>query len=260
MKQEEIKNLLDSALEMYNNKNFIESDPVSIPHLFNKKQDIEIAGFLSATIAWGQRKSILNNAFKVMQLMDFEPHAFVLSCSFKELKQIEKSKFVHRTFNAKDLSEFIIALKSIYTNFKSMECAFTHQSNDLVNKITAFRNFFVKNIRNEKTLKHISNPEKNSACKRLNMFLRWMVRKDNAGIDFGLWKSINPADLLCPLDIHSGNIAREINLLNRKQNDLKATLELTNNLKQFCPEDPIKYDIALFGIGVNRSYSKTKPS
>lgn len=249
MNQTELKDFLDEKVKLYNHPNFIESDPIQIPHRFSVKEDIEIAGFLSATIAWGNRKMIINNASKMMDLMGNSPFDFVMSHSTEQLERFDN--FVHRTFNATDFKTFVIGLKHIYTNHQGLEATFINVEHNSVQKnISDFKKLFFGIEHEIRTQKHISDPLNNSAAKRINMFLRWMVRKDNAGVDFGIWKNVSPAYLSCPLDVHSGNVARKLGLLTRKQNDAKAVLELDRNLRILDPNDPTKYDFALFGLGV----------
>ena len=250
MKKAEIKAFLDEKAAQYECLDFISADPIQIPHSFTKKEDIEISGFLAATIAWGNRKSIITNAQKMMGLMDNAPHDFVLHHQEKDLKRFEG--FVHRTFNAEDMSYFVRALKHIYTQHHGLEAVFAHatQKTDLQTAIHHFKQLFFSLSHPNRTQKHISDPLKGSAAKRLNMYLRWMVRSDKKGVDFGLWKSISPAQLSCPLDVHSGNVARKLKLLKRKQNDAKALVELDHNLRKMDAQDPVKYDFALFGLGV----------
>jgi uncharacterized protein (TIGR02757 family) len=245
---QEIFELLEEKHDKFNRVSFIEFDPISIPHLFSKPQDIEIAGFLASTIAWGQRVTIINNARKLVELMDLAPHDFVMNHGSADLKRLEK--FKHRTFNAIDLTFFITSLKNLYTKHASLEDVFAHHPSDMQQSIHHFRNQFFEIEHPQRTTKHVSDSMSNSAAKRINMYLRWMVRNDNRGVDFGLWKKIQPKHLMCPLDVHSGNVARKLGLLERTQNDWKATAELTNNLKKFDSEDPIKYDFSLFGLGV----------
>ncbi|WP_309609916.1 TIGR02757 family protein [Flavobacterium sp.] len=250
MNPEEIKSFLDQKVEIYNNPNFIETDPIQIPHLFSTKEDIEIAGFLSATIAWGNRKMIIQNSHKMMHLMGNSPFDFVMSHTETQLETLEN--FVHRTFNGQDFSQFIKSLQHIYKNNGGLENVFSKNitSNSTQSSISAFKKIFFEVSDSQRTQKHISDPMNGSAAKRINMFLRWMVRQDNKGVDFGIWKTIPASALSCPLDVHSGNVARKLNLLIRKQNDAKALQELDNNLRLFDPEDPVKYDFALFGLGV----------
>lgn len=246
----ELKDFLDSKVKQYNNPKFIESDPIQIPHKFSKKEDIEIAGFLTATIAWGNRKSIINNANKLMLLLDNAPYDFVMNHSETDLEQL--LPFVHRTFNGNDCIQFIKSLQHIYNNHGGLETVFAEhaESNSLQNSISKFKSTFFEINHLQRTQKHVSDPLKNSAAKRINMFLRWMVRNDNTGVDFGIWKSMPPSLLSCPLDVHSGNVARKLGLLKRKQNDAKALLELDTALRKLDPNDPVKYDFALFGLGV----------
>ena len=247
----EIKEFLDEKYEKYNTVNFISSDPVAIPHLFTKKEDIEIAAFLSATIAWGQRTSIVKNAHKLMEWMDMSPHDFIVNAGNTDFRHFKK--FVHRTFNGDDCIFFLKALRRIYEVNKSMEEVFAkgyNQDNNVKSGIIHLRNSFFSMKHDSRVERHFSNPEKNSACKRINLFLRWMVRNDDRGVDFGIWKSVPSYALLCPLDIHSGNVARKLGLLKRTANDWKAVEELTANLRRFDPGDPVKYDFALFGLGI----------
>lgn len=240
--------------QRYNCADFIANDPVSIPHLFSKKQDIEIAGFFAAILAWGQRTTILNNCRKLMQYMDFCPYDFVLHHSQKELKKL--SGFVHRTFNSEDLLYFIYFFNLWYSKNDSLETAFTggiqKHDPDVFHALVYFRQTFFAHEHLKRTEKHVSTPLKNSACKRLNLYLRWMVRKDKNGVDFGLWKQIKMSQLICPLDVHVLNVALELKLIERETSDWKTALELTNVLKKFDAEDPVKYDFALFGLGVSR--------
>jgi len=246
----ELKSFLDDKVLQYNNPNFIESDPVQIPHLFTIKEDREIAGFLAATIAWGNRKMIINNANKMMGLMGSSPYDFVMSHNERQLEPL--ATFVHRTFNGGDFTTFITALKHIYTLHGGLENIFTKNQNDqgLQPAINQFKKVFFEVEHLNRTQKHVSDPLAGSAAKRINMYLRWMIRNDTAGVDFGLWKNISPALLSCPLDIHSGNVARKLGLLTRKQNDAKALAELDVQLRALDPADPVKYDFALFGLGV----------
>ena len=249
MNKSELKSFLDEKVALYNHPNFIESDPIQIPHRFSIKEDIEIAGFLSATIAWGNRKMIIKNAAKMMDLMGNSPYDFVLSHSPEQLAHFDR--FVHRTFNATDFKTFIRGLRHIYTNHQGLEAVFNAPENHFSQKnISEFKKIFFEIEHEQRTQKHISDPLNNSAAKRINMFLRWMVRQDSKGVDFGIWKSISPAYLSCPLDVHSGNVARKLGLLTRKQNDAKALFELDSNLRILDANDPTKYDFALFGLGV----------
>jgi uncharacterized protein (TIGR02757 family) len=255
LKKHELKEFLDEKVDLYNRPAFIESDPISIPHLFTKKQDIEIAGFLAATIAWGNRKMILRNANRMMELLDHSPYEFIMNSSDDEIEMIER--FVHRTFNSTDLIYFLRALRNIYRHKGGLETIFNiNQTEDsLLPAIHEFHNIFFELSHEKRTERHVSDPFKGSAAKKLNMYLRWMVRKDNKGVDFGIWNSISPAILSCPLDVHSGNVARKLGLITRKQNDSKAVYELDNNLRNLDQEDPVKYDFALFGLGVFEGFS-----
>ncbi len=247
-----LKEFLDEKYFLYNHKKFIETDPICIPHQFTKKQDIEIAAFFAATIAWGNRQSIIKNATKLMQLMDYSPHSFVTNAIAKEIQVF--SKFVHRTFNGDDCIFFIESLKHIYKNNTSLEILFSKgiqiEDETIKNGIISFREDFFSIKHPARTQKHVSNPLKNSSSKRLCMFLRWMVRRDRAGVDFGIWKNIKSSQLCLPLDVHTGNVSRKLGLLNRTQNDWQAVEEVTNLLRQLDSKDPVKYDFALFGLGV----------
>lgn len=250
MTTETLKSFLDEKVLLYNNKNFIDSDPVQIPHLYTQKEDIEIAGFLAATISWGNRKMIVSNSHKLMQIMGNSPYDFVMN--HKEIHLEKFSNFVHRTFNATDAVTFIKALQNIYTNNHDLESVFAKhiESNSTQKSISEFKKTFFQIPHLPRTQKHISDPLNGSAAKRINMFLRWMVRNDANGVDLGIWKTIPTAALSCPLDVHSGNVARKLLLLTRKQNDAKALQELDTNLRKLDANDPVKYDFALFGLGV----------
>ena len=250
MKYTELKEFLDSKVIQYNHPRFIESDPIQVPHLFSKKEDIEIAGFLTATIAWGNRKSIINNAHKLMQLLDNSPYDFVCNHEATDLEKLEP--FVHRTFNGFDCMQFIKSLQHIYKKHQGLEAVFAKHAEpkSLQKSIHEFKKIVFEIEHLERTQKHVSDPLKNSAAKRINMFLRWMVRNDNSGVDFGIWQSLTPSQLSCPLDVHSGNVARKLGILKRKQNDGKALSELDIALRKFDASDPVKYDFALFGLGV----------
>lgn len=249
-----LKSFLDEKVQAYNNPKFIETDPIQIPHLFSGKEDIEIAGFLIATIAWGNRKSIINNGHKLMRIMGNSPYDYVMN--FSDEKTEELANFVHRTFNHQELAYFLKALQNIYKYHGGLEKVFTqHTTLDSTQPaIHNFKKIFFELPHPARTQKHVSDPFKNSAAKRINMFLRWMVRKDNSGVDFGIWQNISPAQLSCPLDVHSGNVARKLQLLNRKQNDAKALKELDKSLRKLDSMDPVKYDYALFGLGVFESF------
>ncbi len=250
LNQTELKEFLDAKALQYNCPDFIESDPIQIPHLFSKKEDIEIAGFLTATIAWGNRKSIINNAKRMMVFMDHSPYDFVLNHQEQDLEAL--LPFVHRTFNGIDFITFIKGLQHVYKNHQGLENVFSKENGNqfLQMAIHHFKTVFFEIVHLQRTQKHVSDPLKNSAAKRINMYLRWMVRNDNTGVDFGIWKNISPSQLSCPLDVHSGNVARKLGLLTRKQNDAKALMELDLNLRKLDSKDPVKYDFALFGLGV----------
>ena len=246
----ELKEFLDSKVIQYNKPDFIESDPLQIPHCYSLKEDIEISGFLTATIAWGNRKSIINNAKRLMALMDHAPHDFVMQHQPKDLERF--NTFVHRTFNGLDCIQFIESLKHIYTHHNGLEGVFNMYSekDSLQASIHHLKQHFFEIDHLQRTQKHISDPLKKSAAKRINMFLRWMVRPNDTKVDFGLWTQLSPSQLSCPLDVHSGNVARKLGLLKRSQNDAKALSELDKNLRKLDPVDPVKYDFALFGLGV----------
>ena len=243
-----IKEFLDEKVELYESPKFIGTDPIQIPHQFSKKEDIEIAGFLAATIAWGNRKSIIKNGNMMMQLLDYAPHDFIKNHTEDDLKPL--TNFVHRTFNATDLITFIKGLKHIYTDYGGLESIFAKHAtpSSLQHAIHQFKAIFFEIDHLKRTEKHISDPLKKSAAKRINMFLRWMVRSDKAGVDFGIWSQIKPHQLSCPLDVHSGKVARELKILKRTQNDASAVSELDNTLRKLDPLDPVKYDFALFGL------------
>ena len=250
MKKDEIKAFLEEKVQQYESFDFIEVDPILIPHQFSQKEDIEISGFLAATIAWGNRKSIINNAQKMMALMDQAPYDFIINHKEDDLERFEG--FVHRTFNADDLRYFVKALRYIYQEHQGLEQLFTRYATaqSLQRAIHQFKQVFFSLPHQQRTQKHVSDPLKGSAAKRLNMYLRWMVRSNKNGVDFGLWKSLHPRQLSCPLDVHSGNVARKLKLLKRKQNDGKALAELDTALRKMDAEDPVKFDYALFGLGV----------
>lgn len=250
MTYNELKDFLDTKVVQYNTPEFIDSDPIQIPHLYNRREDIEIAGFLAATIAWGNRKMIIRNANQMMDLMGNSPHDFVMSHSESDL--IPLTAFVHRTFNGGDFATFIKALRHIYENHSGPEAIFRKylQDDTLQPAIHEFKKIFFEIDHLQRCQKHVGDPLRGSSAKRINMFLRWMVRDNSTGVDFGLWKTIPPSALSCPLDVHSGNVARKLGLLDRKQNDAKAVSELDIRLRQLDPADPVKYDFALFGLGV----------
>ncbi|MBX7126946.1 MAG: TIGR02757 family protein [Cyclobacteriaceae bacterium] len=247
----ELKALLDEQVARFNARSFIALDPVSVPHRYSQRRDIEIAGLFAATIAWGNRASILKSAERLMTAMDDAPGDFVVNHTTRDLTRF--NQFVHRTFQSVDLRYFLKFLQSHYRQHGSLEPLFAvpedapHVHDGLVRFHDAF---FSLPRAPQRTRKHVATPMRGSACKRLNMFLRWMVRRDDKGVDFGIWQSIRPAQLICPLDVHVANVARELRLLRRKQNDWEAAVELTNQLKLFSAEDPVQYDFALFGLGV----------
>ena len=247
----DIKLLLDNRVNQYNNFEFIETDPIQIPHRFAKKEDIEIAGFLTATISWGQRKSIINNAKRLMEIMDNSPYDFVMESSDSEQETLQR--FVHRTFNGNDCLFFLKSLKNIYLNHGGLENVFTTGfkiETSIFSALKYFRTVFLEIEYNQHVTKHISDVSANSSAKRLNMFLRWMVRKDENEVDFGIWKNIPMSALMLPLDVHTGNVGRAFGILQRKQNDWKAVEEITSVLRSFDLNDPIKYDYALFNYGL----------
>lgn len=250
MNARELKDFLDEKANHYEAFSFIKDDPILIPHQFSKKEDIEISAFLVATISWGNRKSIINSGQKMMALLDQSPYDFVINHQASDLKSFDG--FVHRTFNADDFRYFVTALQFIYHEKKGLEALFTPKKEDENTQLTIhhFKNTFFQLPHQKRTQKHVSDPLKGSAAKRINMFLRWMVRSSKQGVDFGLWKGIEPRLLSCPLDVHSGNVARKLGLLQRQQNDAKALMELDTSLRQLDPLDPVKYDFALFGLGV----------
>lgn len=249
----DLQSFLDKKVKEYNNTSFIENDPVSIPHLFSGRQDIEIMGFFAAIFAWGQRPTIINKCKELIQRMDGRPYEFVKDHSNNDLKNL--LGFKHRTFNDTDLLYFVSFFHQWYKDHQSLETAFSSgikkEDETVAGGLTFFRKlFFSLNDVPMRTLKHISSPAQNSACKRLNMYLRWMVRNDNAGVDFGLWKKIRSSQLVCPLDLHVQRVALLTGLLEREQADWKAALELTSNLKKWNAKDPVIYDFGLFGLGI----------
>lgn len=247
----DILKLLNKKVKQYNQPLFIESDPISIPHIFKNQKDIEISGYLTSIISWGRRPAILKSANRLMDIMGNEPFNFVMNAGKSELKQLEG--FVYRTFNSDDLLFIVEAMKNLYSNYSSMEELANEsytKNNEIKDVIIGIRTELLKTEHLKRSEKHLANPETGSAAKRTNMFLRWMIRQDNNGVDFGIWKQIPASSLMIPLDVHSGNIARQLGLLTRKQNDWKAVEELTFKLREFDSHDPIKYDFSLFGIGV----------
>ena len=249
-----LKIFLDEKVELFNRPDFIANDPISIPHLFSKKQDIEISGLMAAVLAWGQRVTIIRKCRELMAWMDNDPHQFVLHHREKDLKRFEA--FKHRTFNGTDALYFIDALKFMYTRFDSLEQAFIVPDSDrtIENGLMRFHHlFFSLDNYPHRTKKHLPTPERKSTCKRLNMYLRWMVRQDKKGVDFGLWKKIQPSQLVCPCDVHVDRVARGLKLIRRKQTDWLTAIELTENLRRLDPLDPVKYDFALFSLGIEEA-------
>jgi uncharacterized protein (TIGR02757 family) len=249
------KDFLNKQVQIYNQPGFIEFDPICIPHLFTKKQDIEIAGLFAAVFAWGQRTTIINKCTDLMNRMDNAPHEFVMHHSSKDLKRL--LNFKHRTFNDTDLLYFISFLKFWYNQNESLETAFSNhlkpKDKTIENALNGFRGtFFSLTDVPHRTMKHIASPIQNSACKRLCMYLRWMVRNDNNGVDFSIWKNIKPSQLMIPLDLHVQRTAHKLGLLTRTQSDWKAVEELTKNLRKYDKTDPVKYDFALFGLSVSK--------
>lgn len=244
-----LADFLNKKVDQYNQPSFIAADPVCIPHLFTKKQDIEIAGFFAAIFAWGNRTTIIQKSKELLQLMEMQPYDFCLNAGNKDLQKLVG--FKHRTFTATDLLYFIEFFKYHYSSHKSLETAFTMHGTTAAAMLTGFHHYFfsLEHVP-ARTKKHIATPERNSSCKRLNMFLRWMVRQDKKGVDFGTWKKISPSQLICPLDVHVARVARHFNILSRQQTDWQAAVELTTYLRTLDQHDPVKYDFALFGLGV----------
>jgi uncharacterized protein (TIGR02757 family) len=254
----DLKALLEEKYELYNTPKFIKDDPITIPHLFTKKQDIEIMGFWASILAWGQRITIINKCKELITLMDNAPYDFIRNHQEHDLKAF--LNFKHRTFNSTDTLYFIHFFKQFYNNHESLEEAFIIdlKNNDTIETgLNHFQKLFCGLPEfPRRTIKHISSPASKSACKRLNMFLRWMVRRDNKGVDFGIWNTIKPSQLICPCDLHVDRIGRRLGLIQRKQTDWLTAVELTENLKQFDLLDPVKYDFALFGMGIEeKGYS-----
>lgn len=252
---QKLKEILDEAVERYNQPNFIKDDPISIPHQFTKKQDIEIMGFWISMIAFGRRNMIIKNGNRLIELMDGAPHDFILNHQEKDRKPF--LEFKHRTFQPIDALYFLEFFQQYYQKNESLVHAFSdylkEDSEDIEEALIGFHNqFFDSELAPDRTRKHVPTPKRKSGCKRINMFLRWMVRNDKKGVDFGIWSDkISPSQLLIPLDVHVDRVARSFGLLERKQTDWKSVKELTNNLKQLDPTDPVKYDYALFGLGVD---------
>jgi uncharacterized protein (TIGR02757 family) len=255
--EQKLKDFLDRKVEEYNQPSFIAADPVSVPHRFTKKQDIEIAGFFASIFAWGNRSIIINKTTELMRLMDDAPHAFILSPGADGLKRLQT--FKHRTFNTIDLLYFIEFLHHHYTSHDSLETAFSQwlltEDETIENALIGFqRYFFSLEDAPSRTQKHIATPARGSTCKRLCMFLRWMVRNDKAGVDFGIWKKIKPFQLICPIDLHVARVAKRFHIIERKQVDWRTALELSAYLRKLDPHDPAKYDFALFGLGVMEKF------
>jgi uncharacterized protein (TIGR02757 family) len=246
----DIFELLEMKVREFNTPAFITDDPIAIPHRYTDKRDREIAGFLAATIAWGQRPTIVRNGHRLMELLHDAPYEFIMSTGTRELKSLKT--FVHRTFNSDDLIVFIQGFRRIYNEHATLEDAFYkhHSTGNILDTISSFRMEFLGKALQERTAKHVSDPGKGSSAKRINMFLRWMIRRDKTGVDFGIWQQFSPSELMCPLDVHVGNVARSLQLLERKIDDRKAVEELTANLRLLDPKDPVKYDFALFGLGI----------
>ena len=252
---ENLKAFLDSKVAQYNRPDFIKNDPVSIPHLFTRKQDIEIMGFWAATLAWGQRITIINKCKELISLMDGAPYDFIINHEEPDLKKL--LHFKHRTFNDIDTLYFISFFRHHYSSYESLEDAFIPPSgaNAVEDCLNYFREYFFSlPDYPHRTKKHVSSPSQKSTCKRLNMFLRWMVRRDNCGVDFGIWNKIKPSDLIMPCDLHVDRVARKLKLIERKQTDWQTAVELTARLREFDPKDPVKYDFALFGLGIEEKF------
>ncbi len=247
---EDIKAFLEEKTDLYNRPDFIPADPISVPHSYSRKEDIEIAGFFAATLAWGKRETIVRNAVRLMRMMGESPFDFVMSHQEDDLHKLDS--FVHRTFQGTDTRYFVKALQHIYNKQGGMEQVFARASSkeSVIRGIIHFHQQFFSLPYPERTKKHVSNPSKGSPAKRINMFLRWMVRKDKRGVDFGIWSKLTPAQLSCPLDLHSGNVARKLGLISARQNNLSALQELDISLRNMDPHDPVKYDFALFGLGI----------
>jgi uncharacterized protein (TIGR02757 family) len=251
MNRSELIEFLNFKVEQYNTSAFIDQDPVLIPHMFSKKEDIEISGFLTALLSWGNRKAIQKAATQLMELMDHSPYNFIIEAGHHELKTLKK--YYYRTFQPGDIEFYILSLNNIYKNHSGLEHVFTFGytfNQSAFESIEYARNLFFEIPHNQRHMKHFSSPASGSAAKRLNMFLRWMCRQDKMQVDFGIWNNISQKDLMCPLDVHSGNVSRKLGLLTRMQNDRKAVEELTRVLRELDPDDPVKYDFALFGLGV----------
>lgn len=253
MMQDRVAELLEQKFRQYDRPDFIPNDPIAIPHQFSKQADIEIAGFFAATFAWGNRTTILNKSRELLKGMDDAPHQFITQHREQDLKKL--LAFKHRTFQSTDLLYFIQFLRYHYDRSETLESAFLLQKGGMEQRLNAFHDyFFAQPDAPERTRKHVASPERGSTCKRLNMFLRWMVRRDKLGVDFGIWKKIKPSELICPVDVHVSRVARKLGLIERKQTDWQTAIELTESLRQFDPIDPVKYDFALFSLGVNEKF------
>ena len=251
--QERVQALLDQKVRQYNRPDFISNDPIAIPHRFTQQADIEIAGFFAAIFAWGNRTTILNKSSELLQLMDEAPHQFITQHREKDLKKL--LSFKHRTFQSTDLLYFIHFLRQHYRKDSSLESAFDLDASNMESRLIAFHDYFFSlPDAPERTRKHVASPLRGSTCKRLNMFLRWMVRRDKMGVDFGIWKTIKPSELICPVDVHVSRVARKLGLIERKQTDWGTAIELTEALRSFDRKDPVKYDFALFSLGVNEKF------
>ena len=254
MTNNELQDFLDEKASYYETLQFIESDPIQIPHLFTKKEDIEIAGFLAASIAWGQRPTIIRNATFLVENMDMSPHEFIVNFTETDLEPF--ANFKHRTFNFDDLKAFFYSLKNIYLNHNGLENVLSQDTENMASNISLFKRTFFESNHLPRTQKHISDPLKGSAAKRLNMYLRWMSRSAKGGVDFGIWNKLQPKHLYLPLDVHTANVSRKLGILKRKQNDWKALEEIMVTLRKLDPNDPVKYDFALFGLGVFEGFGK----
>lgn len=252
MNKEELRDLLEHLHDKYNRPEFIEPDPISIPHSFSDRHDREVAGFMAATIAWGNRKAIVKSAARMMQYMDYSPADFVRNASASELAHLQS--YVHRTFNGQDFTDFVLAIRGITEHWGGIGEFFEQNyvaTQSIPQVLSLFRKEFFSIEHNPHCEKHLSSIDKGAACKRLNMYLRWFVRHDDRGVDFGLWKKIPMSALYLPLDVHTGNMGRALGLLTRKQSDWKATDEITRSLREFCSDDPVRYDYSLFGAGID---------
>jgi uncharacterized protein (TIGR02757 family) len=251
-----LKEFLDAKVAIYNQPSFIEKDPICIPHSFTKKQDREIAGLFAAVLAWGNRTTIINNCRKLMAWMDNKPHDFILNHQDSDLKHFVR--FAHRTFNATDLLYFISFLQYHYLRADSLEDAFvpagSYRQETVEDALIHFHNYFFSIEHPDRTKKHIATPQRNSACKRLNMYLRWMVRHDKHGVDFGIWKKIKPGQLICPLDVHVARVAERLELLSNIKSNWNNAVHLTAQLRLLNPKDPAVYDYALFGLGIGERF------